>query len=112
MPLVVLTVILLKNVQQTFGALFEPYKVLGVHRRAEIGEIRKTYKRLAKEWHPDKVTGDKEKKDAEAKFIEINRAYELLRYIIFYMMPIKFPNDIFCYLATLKIDIYPLIKFQ
>ena len=97
LPLVVLTIILLKNVQETFGALFEPYKVLGVHRRAEIGEIRKTYKRLAKEWHPDKVTGDKEKKDAEAKFIEINRAYELLRYIIFYMMPIKFPNDVFCY---------------
>ena len=69
LPLVVLTIILLKNVEETLGAVFEPYK----------------------------VTGDKEKKDAEAKFIEINRAYELLRYIIFYMMPIKFPNDVFCY---------------
>ena len=79
LPLVVLTILILKNVQETVGAVFEPYKVLGVHRRADIGEIRKTYKRLAKEWHPDKVTGDQEKKDAEAKFIEINRAYELLR---------------------------------
>ncbi len=53
----------------------EPYKVLGVHRRANIQEIRKAYKALAKEWHPDKNPGDAA---AEAKFIEINTAYELL----------------------------------
>ena len=53
----------------------EPYKILGVHRRASSQEIRKAYKALAKEWHPDKNPDDPE---AEAKFIEINTAYELL----------------------------------
>lgn len=37
-------------------------------------EIRKAYKRLAKEWHPDKNKAE----GAEARFIEITRAYELL----------------------------------
>ena len=75
----VLTILLLDNINQVIGGSFEPYKVLGVHRRAPIGDIRKAYKRLAREWHPDKVSGEQEKKDAEVKFIEINRAYELLR---------------------------------
>ena len=35
---------------------------------------RKAYKQLAKEWHPDKNQDE----NAEAKFVEINRAYELL----------------------------------
>ena len=75
----VLTILLLDNINQVIGGSFEPYKVLGVHRRAPIGDIRKAYKRLAREWHPDKVSGEQEKKEAEVKFIEINRAYELLR---------------------------------
>ena len=38
-----------------------------------------SYKKLAKEWHPDKVSGaESEKSEAEKKFIQINRAYELL----------------------------------
>ena len=38
-----------------------------------------SYKQLAKEWHPDKVTGaESEKSEAEKKFIQINGAYELL----------------------------------
>lgn len=74
----VLTILLLDNINQVIGGSFEPYKVLGVHRRAPIGDIRKAYKRLAREWHPDKVSGEQEKKEAEVKFIEINRAYELL----------------------------------
>ena len=75
----VLTILVLDNISQVYGGSFEPYKVLGVHRRAPIGDIRKAYKKLAKEWHPDKVSGEQEKKEAEVKFIEINRAYELLR---------------------------------
>jgi len=56
---------------------FEPYRILGVHRRATAQEIRKSYKKLAKEWHPDKVSGAEGEKSNE-KFIQINRAYELL----------------------------------
>jgi len=52
----------------------QPYKVLGVNRHATIPTIKKAYKTLAKEWHPDK----NDSPDAQTKFIEINAAYEIL----------------------------------
>ncbi|XP_013182257.1 PREDICTED: dnaJ homolog subfamily C member 16 [Papilio xuthus] len=51
-----------------------PYEILGVHRRATLPEIRKAYRQLAKEWHPDK----NEDPNAESRFVEIKQAYELL----------------------------------
>jgi DnaJ family protein C protein 16 len=51
-----------------------PYNVLNVPKRATTQEIRKSYKNLAKEWHPDKNSDPK----AQDKFVEINAAYELL----------------------------------
>ena len=81
LALLLLTLIVVENIIGVYSGSFEPYKVLNVHRRATIGDIRKAYKKLAKEWHPDKVAGDQEKKEAEGKFIEINRAYELLRLV-------------------------------
>lgn len=51
------------------------YSVLGVPRSASADEIKQAYRRLSKEWHPDKHKGDK---GAEAKFKEINEAYEAL----------------------------------
>ena len=53
----------------------KPYEVLGVHRRATNQEIRKAYKGKVKQWHPDKNEQDPK---AQAKFVEINAAYELL----------------------------------
>lgn len=52
----------------------DPYKILGVTRSASQAEIKKVYKRLAKEWHPDK------NKDpgAEDMFIKITKSYEIL----------------------------------
>ncbi|CAG9783439.1 unnamed protein product [Diatraea saccharalis] len=52
----------------------DPYKILGIHRRATLPEIRKAYRQLAKEWHPDK----NEDLNAESRFVEIKQAYELL----------------------------------
>ncbi|XP_041977353.1 dnaJ homolog subfamily C member 16 [Aricia agestis] len=52
----------------------DPYKILGIHRKATLVEIRKAYRQLAKEWHPDK----NEDPNAEARFVEIKQAYELL----------------------------------
>ena len=52
----------------------EPYNVLGVKRHSTTQDIRKAYKNLAKEWHPDK----NDSPNAQAKFVEINAAYELL----------------------------------
>lgn len=52
-----------------------PYSVLGLEKTASADDIKKAYRRLSKEWHPDKHKGDK---SAEAKFKEINEAYETL----------------------------------
>jgi len=51
------------------------YEVLGVNKSASEEEIKKTYRQLAKKYHPDMNQGDK---SAEAKFKELNEAYEIL----------------------------------
>jgi molecular chaperone DnaJ len=53
----------------------DPYEVLGVARDADDGEIKKTFRRLARELHPDVNRHDPE---AEEKFKEAAEAYEIL----------------------------------
>lgn len=56
------------------------YKILGVSRRAETGEIKRAYRKLAKEYHPDRH-GDKseeERQQMEEKFQLVAEAYEVL----------------------------------
>ena len=51
------------------------YKALGVPREASQEDVRKAFRKLAREYHPDVA---KDKKKAEEKFKEINEAYEVL----------------------------------
>lgn len=51
------------------------YKILGVAKSANADDIKKAYRKLARKYHPDVNPGDK---SAEAKFKEINEAYEVL----------------------------------
>jgi len=51
------------------------YKTLGVDKKATQKDIRKAYRRLAREYHPDVNPGDK---SSEARFKEINEAHEVL----------------------------------
>ena len=51
------------------------YEVLGIGRDANEADIKKAYRKLAKQYHPDVNPGDK---DAEAKIKEISEAYEVL----------------------------------
>lgn len=51
------------------------YEVMGVPKNASDDDIKKAFRKLAKQYHPDLNPGDKE---AEAKFKEVNEAYEVL----------------------------------
>src|SRR5438067_4425163 len=53
------------------------YETLGVSKTASQDEIRKAFRKLARQHHPD-MAKEKDKKTAEAKFKEINEAYEVL----------------------------------
>ncbi len=51
------------------------YKILGVERNASEADIRKAYRKLAMQYHPDRNPNDKQ---AEERFKEINEAYQVL----------------------------------
>ncbi|HEY2180707.1 MAG TPA: molecular chaperone DnaJ [Solirubrobacteraceae bacterium] len=51
------------------------YKTLGVDKKATPDEIKKAYRKLAREYHPDRNPGNK---DAEARFKEISQAHDVL----------------------------------
>jgi molecular chaperone DnaJ len=52
------------------------YQLLGLSKTASSDEIKKAYRKLAMQYHPDKNPGNKE---AEAKFKQISEAYEILQ---------------------------------
>src|ERR1700758_2598343 len=51
------------------------YQILGVARAATAEDIKKSYRRLARKYHPDVS----KEKDAEQKFKEVQEAYEVLK---------------------------------
>ena len=71
-----------ENMYDDFVRAFDPtgeqnaLNVLNLTQSATQEEIKKRYKQLAREWHPDKYKGDKE--TAQKRFMEIQEAYEIL----------------------------------
>lgn len=51
------------------------YRILGLERNASQDDVKKTYRRLARKYHPDVS----KEKDAEEKFKEVGEAYEVLK---------------------------------
>jgi len=76
----------------TAGA--EYYKILGVGRKASDAEIKKAYKKLSKQYHPDKKGGDKD------KFVEVARG-------LFFLL-CSFNSSISC----IYLDPKPMKYFQ
>src|SRR5215210_1759381 len=56
-------------------AVKDPYKVLGVDRKASADEIKRAYRKLARQYHPDRNPGDS---SAEERFKEIQEANSIL----------------------------------
>jgi molecular chaperone DnaJ len=52
------------------------YEILGVARDAGADDLKKAYRKLAMQFHPDRNPGDK---SAEARFKEVNEAYDILK---------------------------------
>src|SRR5437762_11396788 len=52
------------------------YDILGVSRSANADELKRAYRKLAMQHHPDRNPGDK---NAEHKFKELNEAYDVLK---------------------------------
>jgi molecular chaperone DnaJ len=52
------------------------YEVLGVAKSASADDLKKAYRKLAMQYHPDRNSGDK---NAEQKFKDINEAYDILK---------------------------------
>src|SRR4029453_17682413 len=57
------------------AAVRGPYKALGVDKKASDEDIKKAYRKLARQYHPDANHGDK---DAEERFKEVQEAYSIL----------------------------------
>ncbi|MFZ9793881.1 MAG: DnaJ domain-containing protein, partial [Gemmataceae bacterium] len=53
----------------------DPYEVLGVGKAASEEDIKKAYRKLARQYHPDRNPGDKQ---AESTFKEVQDAFEIL----------------------------------
>src|SRR3954466_9849391 len=61
--------------QIDFDPSVDFYKALGVSDKATVDEIKKAYRKLAKQNHPDSTGGDKAK---ESRFKDISNAYDVL----------------------------------
>src|SRR5438034_8981168 len=56
-------------------AIQDPYKVLGIAKKASEDEIKKAYRKLARKYHPDRNPDDS---SAEERFKEVQHAYSIL----------------------------------
>lgn len=56
-------------------AMIDPYQILGVSKKCHQEDIKKSYRKLAKKYHPDLNPGNKE---AEKKFKDVSHAFDLI----------------------------------
>lgn len=65
---------LLRTTEITKETLWNPYSILGVDEQSSTSQIRKAFKKLSLQYHPDKVAAN----TSEDIFIDISKAYKVL----------------------------------
>ena len=65
------------TLQHTEDVLWDPYVILGVEQNADERDVKRAFKRLSLQYHPDKVS-ETNKEEAEKKFVDISKAYKVL----------------------------------
>ena len=85
----------------------DPYSILGVSRDASDEDIKKAYRKLSRIYHPDANINNPNKDQAEAKFKEIQQAYQQIikekNYINLFVIQ-KFSAFSFACIAYLSIS--------
>ena len=63
------------------NSLIAAYKLLNINRKSSVADIKKAYRKLVVECHPDKVAqlGEEQKKAANEKFLHLSKAYEIIK---------------------------------
>jgi DnaJ like chaperone protein len=71
----------LKQKYYSASATMTDYEILGVPNGTSFDEVKRAYRNLSKQYHPDKVLhlGDEFKKFSEQKILDINQAYENIK---------------------------------
>lgn len=54
----------------------DPYSILGVDRNATDEDVKRAYRKLSRQYHPDANINNPKKDEAEAKFKEVQQAYQ------------------------------------
>lgn len=69
------------NTKTTYSSLSKAYQILEIDNDADVDEIKKAYRKLAKIHHPDRVIhlGKEHQKSAKERFQKISNAYELIK---------------------------------
>ena len=64
-----------------YRSIDNAYKILEIDKNASVDDIKAAYRKMAKKYHPDKVThlGEEHRKGAEEKFKEVQKAYDELQ---------------------------------
>lgn len=84
------------------------YKILGVSKTAAISEIKRAYKKLALQWHPDKNVENRE--EAEEKFREIAAAYEVWLNLLWCCFSFMLNSFLVVVVLLLFNDLGPLLE--
>jgi DnaJ like chaperone protein len=68
-----------KEIRQSFISENNPYKILGLEEGATLAQVRTAYRKMVLKFHPDKRGAKLTEAEANFKFREIQRAYEIIK---------------------------------